>query len=209
MNTQLLLLIGMLVLNVLISIWNCYAVGTVWKDVQAIGGWFERAVLWSAVVQSGVGFSMPILLGLGLGIVTYLTNGDQPAMSPEEGAQMMQAVMSLWYVGVIFPILGTGFVIWAFSIREAYRRRDFTSFAVAGWNTYAQIHNTLSAVNNLGSTFGNVVKYFETSKGNKGLTVILIVVVSLLLGFMIAVSLVRFFARRADSRIEQYAESLK
>jgi len=122
---------------------------------------------------------------------------------------MMQAVMSLWYVGVIFPILGTGFVIWAFSIREAYRRRDFTSFAVAGWNTYAQIHNTLSAVNNLGSTFGNVVKYFETSKGNKGLTVILIVVVSLLLGFMIAVSLVRFFARRADSRIEQYAESLK
>ncbi len=33
-----LLLAGILILNVLISIWNCYAVGTAWKDTMAMGG---------------------------------------------------------------------------------------------------------------------------------------------------------------------------
>lgn len=213
---EVLLLIGILILNVLISIWNCYAVGTAWKDTMAIGGWFNKLVLWSAVIQSGVGFSMPILLMLSYGSVAFLTSGAEPTISPEMGAEFLQGVFSLWYVAVILPILGSGLAIWAHSLRVAYQRRDFASIAIAGWNTYAQIHNTISAVNHLGGALGNVGELFgKTLKadvkgsGKLWLLALVIVAVSLIGGFMIAIGLVRHFARKAESRIEQYAETLQ
>lgn len=212
---EILLLVGILVLNVLISIWNCYAVGTAWKDTMAIGGWFNKLVLWSAVIQSGVGFSMPILFMLSYGSVAFLTSGAEPMLSPEMGAQFLREIFSLWYVAVILPILGSGLAIWAHSLRVAYQRRDFASIAVAGWNTYAQIHNTISAVNHLGGALGNVGELFGKALGGRGdgkaklaILVVLLVVISLIGGFMIAIGLVRHFARKAESRIEQYAEFL-
>lgn len=210
-----LLLILILILNVGISIWNCYAVGTAWKDTMAIGGWFNKLVLWSAVIQSGVGFSMPILLGLTFGAVAYLTSGTEPELTAAEGAELVQAVFSLWYIAVIFPILGSGLAIWAHSLREAYRRRDFTSIATAGWNTFAQVHNTISAINNVGGAFEVVGELFSKALSGKGdgkgkiaILVILLVVVSLVLGFLIAFGLVRYFASKTVSRMDQYAESL-
>lgn len=205
-----LLLVLVLLLNVAISVWNCYAVGSAWKDAMAIGGRFEKAVLWSAVIQSGVGFSMPILLVLAYGSVAYLTAGAEPVLTPTEGAEMMQAIFSLWYVAVIFPILGSGLAIWAHSLRIAYQRRDFASIATAGWNSFAQIHNTVSAVNNLGGAFGDIGDLFGKALGGKGdakgklvILVILLVIVSLTLGFMIAFGLVRYFANKTDSSIER------
>jgi hypothetical protein len=211
-----LLLVGILILNVLISVWNCYAVGSAWKDTMAMGGFFNKLVLWSAVIQSGVGFSMPIFLSLLFGAVWFLATGENPSMSPQEVTEVVQAATSLWYVAVIFPILGSGFAIWAHSIREAYLRRDFSSIATAGWNSFAQIHNTVSAVNNLGGALGNIGEFFGAALGGRGdgkgkaaILVILIVILSLVLGFMIAFGLVRYFANRAESRIEQYGDSLE
>jgi hypothetical protein len=126
----------------------------------------------------------------------------------------MQSIFSLWYVAVIFPILGSGIAIWAHSIRVAFHKRDFASIAAAGWNTYAQISNTVSAVNNLGGAFGDVGKLFGSALGGKGdsknkvaILAIMLVVISLVAGFMIALGLVRFFASRASSRLEEYADS--
>lgn len=209
-----LILFAVLLLNVLISVWNCYAVGSAWKDTMTLGGWFNKTVLWSAVIQSGVGFSMPILIVLAYGSSVFLTSGAEPTLSPEQAKEMMQSIFSLWYVAVIFPILGSGLAIWAHSLREAYRRRDFASIATAGWNSFAQIHNTVSAVNNLGGALGNVGELFGKAlegkgdgKGKVAVLVILLVVVSLVAGFMIAFGLVRYFANRAESRIEEYAAS--
>lgn len=213
---QLWLLAGVLILNVLISIWNCYAVGSAWKDVNALGGWFEKLLLWCGVVQSGVGFSMPILLGLTWAAVYFMTTGHPPMLSAAEASELVQGMLSLWYVAVIFPVLGSGFVIWGYSVREAYRRRDFSSFAIAGWNSYAQIHNTVSAVNHLGGAFGDVGKLFSSALGGRGdakaklaIIAILLVVLSLVAGFMIAFGLVRYFANKTESRIEQYGETVR
>ena len=209
-----LILVAVLTLNVLISIWNCYAVGSAWKDTMAMGGWFNKTILWSAVIQSGIGFSMPILIILAYIAQVVLTGGAEPTLTPEEGRQMMKGIFSLWYVAVIFPILGSGLAIWAHSLREAYRRRDFASIATAGWNTFAQIHNTVSAVNNIGGALGDVGKLFgealdgggDDAKGKIAILVILITVTSLVAGFMIAFGLVRYFANRTQSRLEEYAE---
>lgn len=209
-----LIMIALLALNVLISIWNCYAVGSAWKDTIAMGGWFNKAVLWSAVIQSGIGFSMPILIVLAYVAQAILTGGAEPTLTPEEGRQLMQSIFSLWYVAVIFPILGSGLAIWAHSLREAYRRRDFASIATAGWNTFAQIHNTVSAVNNLGGALKNVGELFSKALGGKGdakgkvaILAILLVIISLVAGFMIAFGLVRYFANKTQSRLEEYAKN--
>jgi hypothetical protein len=205
-----LLLFLILGLNVLISIWNCYAVGSAWKDVMAVGGWFDKLLLWSGVTQSGVGFSMPILLMFTYIAHAFLTGGEKPNLTPQEGAEMMQAVFSLWYIAVIFPILGSGMVIWIHSLREAYRRRDFASFAVAGWNTYAQVSNTISAMENIGGAFSNVGELFSKAMSGKGdakakvfIIVCLLVIISLVAGFMIAFGLVKYFSKRTVSRLEE------
>ena len=206
-----LLLAGMLLLNVLISIWNCYAVGSAWKDTMTMGSGFNKFVLWSAVIQSGVGFSMPLLLGLTLGSLMFLTSGTEPYLSQLEAEGVRVTIMNLWYVVVIFPILGSGLAIWAHSLQIAYQRRDFGSIAAAGWNSFAQIHNTVSAVENLGGAFGNVSEFFGAfdedidTKGKLTLLIVLLVSISIVGGFMIAFGLVRYFARTTESRIEEYA----
>jgi hypothetical protein len=216
-----LLIVLILGLNVLISIWNCYAVGTSWKDVMAMGSGFEKLVLWSGVIQSGVGFSMPILLVLTFGSVAYLTtNGamvdgqwQTSTLTTADGETLLSGVFSPWYVAIILPILGSGFAITAHSLRAAYRRRDFASIASAGWNSFAQIHNTVGAVRNLGGAFGDIGKLFDVgskggdSKNKVVILAIVLVVLSIVGGFMIAFGLVKFFAARAESRLEEYART--
>lgn len=211
-----LILFAILTLNVLISIWNCFAVGSAWKDTMALGGWFNKTILWSAIIQSGVGFSMPILIGLAYLSVGLMTGGEEPALTMAEGQQIIEWIFSLWYVAVIFPILGSGFAIWAHSLREAYRRRDFPSIATAGWNSFAQINNTVSAVQNLGGALGNVGELFRVlgkskgdGKGQAAILVIILVIIALVGGFMIAFGLVRYFAKRTESRLEQYGEAMR
>lgn len=188
-------------------------VGTAWKDTQAFGSTFDKVVLWSAVIQAGIGFSMPILLGLSYASIAYMTSGAEPYISIEEGKQFMEWLFSLWYVAIIFPALGSGFAIWAHSLRVAFKRRDFGSIAAAGWNSFAQIHNTISAVNNLGGALNNVGSLFSSlgdskgdGKGKLAVLAIVLVVLSLVAGFMIAFGLVRYFANKTESRIEEYAK---
>lgn len=167
------------------------------------------------MIQSGVGFSMPILLGLTWGAVQFLTAGSEPTITPAEGKELWEAVTNLWYLMVIFPILGSGLAIWAHSLRLAYQQRDFTSLAAAGWNTYAQVSNTISAFDNVGGAFGNVSEFFgdvfsgdDDAKSKLGIVALLIVAIALVGGFLIAFGLVRHFARTSQSRLEAYAETL-
>lgn len=218
-----LLLVGILLLNVGISIWNCYAVGTAWKDAMAMGGGLVKAVLYSAVVQSAVGFSLPILLVLAwvatkvLGLPGTDDDGNvtPPTMSATEIKEFWEVVMNLWYVAVILPILGSGFIITGHSLYVAYQRRDFASIATAGWNTFAQIHNTIGAVRDLGGAWGNIgdfiSKGLDTGGDGKGsgkikivILLFVLVIVALMLGTMLAIGLVRYFAGRTESRLEQY-----
>lgn len=209
------ILIAVLILNVLISVWNTYAAGISWKDTMTLGNRFDKAVLYSAVIQAGIGFSMPIILMLTYLATTFLTMGDKPNLTPEEAKQLVEWISSLWYVAIIFPILGSGFAIWLHSIRIAFQRRDFASIATAGWNTFAQIHNTLSAIDNLGGAFdkiGDLFSSLTSSKGNNknnaAILAILIVVISIVGGFMLAIYLTKKFAKNANSRIEEYAKQM-
>lgn len=210
---EMLLFFGIVFINILISVWNCYAVGHTWKDVMAMGSGFEKMLLWSGAIQSGIGFSMPLLIALAFGASKLLTIPDAetgvPILTSEEANILLQGTFSLWYIPAIVLVIGTGIIIWAHSAREAYKRRDFASIAVFGWNSFAQISNMLSAVNNLGGAIGNVGTLFKESKGNLWFVGGAIVLLSLVGGFSLAFFLIRYFANTSTSRIEEYADSIR
>lgn len=218
-----LLLFVILAINVAISVWNCYAVGTAWRDVRALGNGFHKLLLWCGVIQSGIGFSMPILLGLAFLAKALLTGGEEPTLTMAEADQMMEWIFSLWYVAVIFPILGSGLTITIHSIKIAIERRDFSSIAAAGWNSLAQMHNIRSAWINLGPAFDSIGDLFDALSSGKGSSdsdddgkgkvvaflVIGIVILALVGGFLIAFGLVRYFMKGHESRIERHARDLR
>lgn len=188
---------GLLLLNVAISWWNCYVVGRSWDIIKHHGSGFEHLVLWSGAIQAAIGFSMPLIIGLSFVSVSFLTAGEEPTLTAEQGEVFLEGIFSLWYLLIIFPILSTGFIIWIHSVREAVKRRDFASIATAGWNTFANIHNFSNAASGIADAFGGIGKVFKDLKGNALVIAVLIaiVAVSLLGGIVLTASLIQRYRR--------------
>jgi hypothetical protein len=166
----------LLIINLLISAYNALVVGRSWADVKAIGSTWQKIVVISAFVMSGCGFTWCYLIifgliAIGLGILD---------------TESIAAMIELGYVAIILPILGSGLAIWIDSVSTAYRRRDLGSIGTAAWNTFAQAHNTYSALTNLGPILKSLGGFFKggNSKSKGQLIVIVLVVIALLLGFI-------------------------
>ncbi len=113
--------------------------------------------------------------------------------------------MSLWYVTIIFPALGTGLIITIESWIAAYRQHSLMNIGVAAYNTLAQVHNTMGAINGLGPAFQAVGKLFASvAKGRgdaKGKAAILgamiaiaVVVIALSAGVLLTAVLIHRYA---------------
>jgi hypothetical protein len=201
---EMLLLFGILALNIAVSWWNCFAVGSSWDYVKQNGGVMQKLLLWSGAIQAAIGFSMPILLALAFTSISLLTAGEPPTLSPAEAAQMFEAIVSLWYLAIILPALGTGTIIMVESVKTAIERRDIGSIGRAAYNTFANIHNISGAFSGIGQAFGSVTKAFSgKGKGGKDsgkilivLIAIMIVVVALLAGTFITASLIKRYRQK-------------
>ena len=210
---EVLSLILVLVLNLVISIWNCNIAGSAWKDTMAFGSFMDKLVLKCAIVQSSIGFSLPILMILLYIGKIFLTFGDSPHITPQEAEIIVNKAFSFWYILVVLPLLGTGTIIWIYSLKEAWQKKDFFSISLAGWNTYAQIHNSISIINDIGGHFSSFSNFFSDafdSKDSSGkekliLLVVIIVFLSLISGILIACYLTKYFAKKTESRLEVYA----
>ena len=159
----------LLTLNFAISWWNCYAVGGMWAESKALGG-FPRLLAWSGLIQAAVGFSM--VFGIAIGAVVHAA-GYLPPRAAE-------AAMSLWYLAVIVPVIGSGIVITVHSWIVAYRERSIANMGIAAWNTFAQAYNTYTAIDGVGEAFAKVVDFFTSDDNEDG---------SLLAGVVVAVAL--------------------
>lgn len=177
-------------LNFGISWLNCWAVGGMWAESKAIGGW-TRLVAWSAAVQAAIGFSS--VFGLILGCITHSFG----LLPPE----FLAKAMSLWYVLVIIPALGTGLILTIQSWIIAYRDRTLLNMGGAAYNTFAQLHNMYSAFEGLGSAFSSVGDLFsdlDSDDPKAGLAIIAIVLVlcALLAGVFLTYVLIKRYAGR-------------
>ncbi len=186
-----LVLLFFLVLNFGISWWNARSSGAYLTESKLIGGW-TRFIVWCGLVMSACGFTWVYLT-----LLTMIAVGTG-YLTPYWGEIMFQ----LGYLIIILPILGSGLGIWAHSIAVAYRERSFGSVGVAGWNTFAQAHNTWQAAKHAPSAFESVFKAFsgKNSKSKDGAAAILVIVLVILAvagGAMTTAAI----ARRADREV--------
>lgn len=139
------ILLLILALNFGISWWNCYALGGIWAEARALGGW-PRFLAWCGATQAAIGFSS-VALALFAGIA-YAT-GHLPDKA-------LQAAAGLWYLLVIIPALGTGLALTIQSWIVAFRERSIANMGIAAYNTLAQVHNLYGAIDGIGQAFGAV-----------------------------------------------------
>jgi len=176
-----LLLIGLVwLLNFAISAWNAYAVGKAWVEARAAGGW-PRLLAWSGAVMSASGFTWCYLILLALAGYHFELI-DQ--------AQLVVA-LNLGYVVLVPGILLSGLMITLDSWARAFRQGGFLNYGVAVYNTFAQVHNTYSAITNFGEAFGSVRDFFgkgDSDRDRDGkpawLLVVLLVVLALAAGVL-------------------------
>jgi len=139
------------ILNLVFSICNAFFCGQIWKD--AVNG-FQWLVKWSVATMSAVGFSWCFLmpaafLGSKFGLLA-------------EGT----AALALGYGALIFIplVVLTGIIITLNSWRMFFQSKSLGDGLVAGWNTYAQVHNTYNAVTFLPDIFKDVLKASTSSE---------------------------------------------
>jgi hypothetical protein len=173
-----------LALNVAISFWNAKVCGEAWAESKAVGG-FIRWVVWSGAIQSAVGFSMLyVFMMAGAGYVTGFLS-----------LKAIEALLSLWYLAVIIPVLGTGLIITVHSWIVAYRERSLLNMGTAAYNTFAQAHNMYSAVDGIGKSFGKVGDLFDSDSDNPQAAIVFILAaVALAAGALTTYSIINIYA---------------
>lgn len=187
---MLLLVMGIWVLNLLISFWNAYAVGKAWVETKHAGGW-PRFMAWMGAIMSASGFSWCYLIFLALvaGSLGWI------------GTREMEALLSLGYIVIVPGVLFAGLMITIDSWARAYRERTIANTAVAGYNTFAQMYNTYNAVSGMGEAFGSVKDFFGDSADEdtaKLMLVILLLVIAFGAGIITTWMLVTHFAASAE-----------
>jgi hypothetical protein len=148
-----------LALNFGISWWNARSCGRAWEESKAIGGSI-RVLVWCGAVQSAIGFSSVFLFPM-----IFAAHAFYPDYFTDDN---LNGALSLWYVTIIFPALGTGFIITIESWIAAYREHSLMNLGVAAYNTFAQIHNTMGAITSLGPSFQSVGKMFASAATSRG-----------------------------------------
>ncbi|RLK45933.1 hypothetical protein [Cupriavidus plantarum] len=181
------MLIVLLALNFGVSWLNCWAVGGVWIESKALGG-FPRVLAWCGAIQAAIGFSS--VIGFVLGAIAL-----QLGVLPKSAAS---GAAGLWYLLIIVPALGTGLVITIQSWLVAFRERSLVNMGVAAYNTLAQAHNMAGAVRGVGDAFGAVSSLFSRDDDDHAVAMLAIalVVMALAGGAVLAAFLIRRYAGR-------------
>ncbi|QYW06413.1 hypothetical protein uan_001 [Pseudomonas phage UAntarctica] len=194
---ELLFIVGLLALNGIISWWNCKVVGGIWIESKKMGG-FMHVLAWCGAVQAAVGFSSVLIFGLAFGAYSF-------GFLPKEYAS---AAISLWYLLIIIPAIGTGLVITVHSLITAWRERNIANMGIAAWNTFASgmnIYNALDGIPNAWEAVSSVLGGDSKDKDNdsKAALLILLVVVAIAGGIFITMGLIRHYA--AQTKLQPVA----
>lgn len=191
-------------LNFVISWFNAWGCGKTWNETRASGG-LPHLLNWAGAVMSASGFTWCYLVIFGA-ISTQIPfeqdDGTYATLLTPEGAQ---AFADLGYTLIILPILGSGLVITLQSWAAFWRRRTFGSGAVAGYNTFAQVYNTWSAVQHLPGSSKGALDYFTKGEDKgKGLVAALVALAAVG-GILTTWAIIRSVAKKeAYNRTLQY-----
>lgn len=181
-----LLLMGVLLLNLVISFFNARSAGQVWAESKAVGGWI-RLLVWCGAIQAAIGFTYVYAFVIGYIAVSF---GYLPV-------QLLNVFASLMYLMIIVPVIGTGIIITIQSWISVARDRSLMNIGTAGWNTFATAYNTYNAIQSFGPALDTVANGLGGLFGDDGdsddsaYRVILLAAIVLLAGVMTTVVIVR------------------
>jgi hypothetical protein len=158
-------------LNLGISIWNAYAVGTAWVETKHAGGW-PRFMAWMGAMMSALGFTWcyALFAAFVLGAMGKLD---------ETG---VEGVVYLGYLIVVPGILFSGVMIMIDSWSRAYRKRTVANVGVAGYNTFANAYNAYNAVRTVPLAWEKVMDALKPKNKDSAQAFLIILVVIVALG---------------------------
>jgi hypothetical protein len=181
------------VLNLAISFWNAYAVGTSWVESKHAGGW-RRFIAWCGALMTDIGFTWCALILFGL-------IAHQGGWLTDDSTELL---FNIGYVLIVPILLFAGYAITFDSWAKAYRAEQYKAAqrGVAGWNTFASIYNTYNAVNTLGDAVGKIFdelgKMSKNKDGAQLVLVLIILIFSFGLGSLITYWLINRYAARDE-----------
>lgn len=169
--------------NLFISFLNARGAGLAQAEVEtasrlgAPGAGWNKFMLWCAKIMAGIGFTWCLLIALGfgahaIGVITV---------------KQFTVALQLGYILIVPLLLGTGAAITVDSWATAFREGGVLNYGVAAYNTFAQVHNTYSAIQGFGGAFKDVTSYLGgsgdgESDENQGKVVVIVLVVAAVVG---------------------------
>lgn len=98
-----------------------------------------------------------------------------------------------------FPILGTGLALTVHSWGVLWRRRNFANAATAGWNTFAQVYNTMGALQHVPQASRRLGNFFGGDSKDKGKLVVLFLVALAAIGGILTTRAIILSTARATA----------
>jgi cellobiose-specific phosphotransferase system component IIC len=194
---EILPIIAIVALNFCISFWNAYASAKVWAESKAAGGW-SRLMAWVGAIMSAIGFTWCYL-----SVVVFIAYNTELL-----GEYHALLALKIGYVVLMPGLLVGGFMITVQSWANAFRSGRVVDYGISAYNTYAQHHNTMSAIHNYGEAFGSLLDAFSSkgssssssSDDNKGaglVLLIILVIFCLAAGIITTVLIIKKFSATA------------
>jgi len=183
------------ILNFVISWFNAWGCGKTWNESKHVGGW-PHFLNWMGAIMSASGFTwcyLIIIAAVG-SVVQVGGDGNTPPhalLSPD----MFEAFCNLGYLVIVFPILGSGLAITVHSWGVFWRRKTLGNGAVAGYNTFAQVYNMVSAFQHVPGAAKGVGKFFDGKDTKKETLVLLLVVLAVAGGILTTWAIIRSVAK--------------
>ena len=201
------LLLLVLVVNFGISWANASYVGLYWSESKKIGGSF-RAYIIAGYIMAIAGFTMVYgyILLLVSPIILQLAEVDTNTILMFE-----QLSSDLIYLFCVVTIVPTGFYIWIRSLKDFWEEKTLANGLTAGWNSFAQIHNTVSVARNAPSALERVAESLFGGKGKKKdntllvLLAIFVLILAIFGGYFTASSIMK----KADREYDMFADLKK
>ncbi len=201
------LLVLALALNFIISWANANYVGRYWSESKEVGGSF-RVYIVVGYIMAIAGFTM--VYGYILLLISPLFL--QMAKVDQETILMFEQLASdLIYLFCVITMIPTGFYIWIRSLKNFWEKKTLANGLTAGWNSYAQIHNTISVARNAPSALGRVVETLFGGKGKKKdntvivLCAIFVLILAIFGGYFTASAIMK----KADREYDMFADLKK
>jgi len=185
---------------------NASYVGRYWSESKEVGGSF-RAYIVVGYIMAIAGFTM--VYGYILLMVSPFIL-EVAEVDKETILMFEQLASDLIYLFCVVTMVPTGFYIWIRSLKNFWERKTLSSGITAGWNSYAQIHNTVSMARNAPSAFGRVVEALFGGKGKSkkkdntllAMCAILVLILAIFGGYFTASAIMK----KADREYDMFAD---